>query len=1073
MSRDEDPRIGTLLDSRYRVLERLGRGGAGVVYRARHEDMEREVAIKVLHDDLVISGGAAIERFRREARSAGALSHPNVVTVHDFRRGEGGEAFLVMEYCEGGSLADRVARMGRRPLSEVARYLEEAASAIDAAHAAGIVHRDLKPANLLLSRERIRVADFGLAKVFSGDDPQLTGWRAIGSPLYMSPEQCQGMPADRPSDVYSLGVVAYELLAGVPPFADDEVQAILVAHLSRAPEPLSRLVPGLPERASRAVLDALAKRPEARPGVGELARELALAAREIRTTTVTSDGWSPVVAERRRERLHRERTGALAAEPIGREAELGQLVEALDLAASCGGRLVTIAGEPGTGKSTLVASFLARARVAFPHAWVAVGRTAEHFASAEPCSPVLDALSELLRGPRGAELGAALRAVAPTWAAHFPELRDAEGRDDENDGPRSRDRMPRELSALVETLGAAQPVVLALEDLHWSDPATVDLLSFLASRLDLLPLLVVGTYRPTDVEIERHPLRALLQVLGQGNHSWVEISPAPFGRGDAEALLARELGAAPPPELVELALRRTEGNPLFLVNLLAHLRSSGALVRRDGKLVLLRSVDSLEQSLPEGIAAVIQQKLERLETIDRRLLDAASVVGDSFDAALVAHLVEREEVEVEEALAALESRHRLLAPTGEIQLPDGSASASYRFAHALFRHAFYDELPPRRRELWHRLAAEELERRHGAERGSVLAQLAVHWERGRDPRRAIERNLEAADVAARRNPKHARPALETALDLAGRLPEAEARAVRARLLVRLGRHDAETAEFVGDVSLYERAEAAISEALALEPGSLEARTTLGIVHLERGENERAFVDFARVLELDAAHAPAWDGLSYLFKNTGSWDRALAAHERAAEGDAGYAHSIRRLSVLIYLDRFSDAIAEADALVARRPRFAHHAYWRGIASFYAGDRDEGRRWIERGYELDPDDPIASGVLAFALAADGDRGKARELLASAEPGAAADGTFTYWIAKTHALLEEPARAVDWLGRAIRLGYWDTPWMRKDFAVRSLDGSPGFAERLGEADARRAALERRIHAESTPELAAALAP
>ena len=320
--------------------------------------------------------------------------------------------------------------------------------------------------------------------------------------------------------------------------------------------------------------------------------------------------------------------------------------------------------------------------------------------------------------------------------------------------------------------------------------------------------------------------------------------------------------------------------------------------------------------------------------------------------------------------------------------------------------------------------------------------LALHCELGRDFARAIEHRLAAAELAAARNPRDARPLLAKALELAERLPPDQSAARRAALLIRLGRHDAETAEFAGDVELYARAEQAVSEALVLEPGSVEARTVLGLIHLERGENERAFLDFARALERAPEHAAAWDGLSYLFKNTGLWAASLAAQQRAAALDDRFAHSIRRLSVLIYEGRLDEARDEATALVQRRPKFAHYNYWRGIAAWYSGEHDEARRWIEQAYALDPADPIAQGVLAFVLAAEGGEGeqaRARELLLTAEPGAAADGTFTYWIAKVHALLGDAGAALDWIHKAANLGYWDAPWMRKDAALATLHELP----------------------------------
>ena len=250
------------------------------------------------------------------------------------------------------------------------------------------------------------------------------------------------------------------------------------------------------------------------------------------------------------------------------------------------------------------------------------------------------------------------------------------------------------------------------------------------------------------------------------------------------------------------------------------------------------------------------------------------------------------------------------------------------------------------------------------------------------------------------------------------------------------------------------------------PARSRRATVLGLIHLERGENERAFLDFARALERAPAHAAAWDGLSYLFKNTGLWAASLAAQQRAAALDDRFAYSIRRLSVLIYEGRLDDARVEASALVLRRPKFAHYNYWRGIAAWYAGEHSEARRWIEQAYALDPADPIAQGVLAFALAAaGGGEGelRVRELLATAEPGAAADGTFTYWIAKVHALLGDSAAALDWIRKAAALGYWDAPWMRKDAALATLHGLPEFAALTAEIESRQRAFRAFVAKES----------
>ncbi|MEO7794447.1 MAG: protein kinase [Thermoanaerobaculia bacterium] len=1059
-----DPRLGGLLDRRYRILERVGEGGAGVVYRALHEEMDRPVAIKVLHPELFPSP-VAFARFRREARAAGALVHPHAVTVFDFGRTEEGEPYLAMEFCEGGALSDRIAVEGALPPAEVVTLLAGLAAAVDAAHRQGIVHRDLKPGNILFAGAIAKVADFGLARMLESDDPGLTGGHAIGSPFYMSPEQCQGRPAGTESDIYSLGVIVYTLLTGEVPFRRGTAQEVLLAHLTEEPRPPQAIAPQVGSALSRAVMRALAKNPQARPqSAGDFHQGLLQAL--VETTldspvpSLASSGSLPGSARLRR--ALRERSTGAAPEPIGRGEELALLTELLEAAAAGSGQLVTIAGEPGAGKSTLAHAFLRRARLTAPGARLALGRSPEQFGSAEAYSPFLDALGNLLASGERDSLVPRLVELAPTWAVHFPGVAsEAEAAAGETlAGMRSRDRMPREFAAFVAAIASSssgRPLVLLLEDLQWADPASVDLLAYLAPRLENLKLLLVVTYRPADVESQRHPLRAALASFARGNLPWSEIAPAPFAEDEVAAFLERELGAPPPRELVEFALRRTEGNPLFLLNVLNHLLQSGAVARDGDRVVLARSLDSMDRIVPEGMVALIRDKVDRLDEADRRLLTAASVEGLEFTAAVVASLTERDEMEIEERLRSLQSTHRLVEPVGDLELTSGATTQRYRFVHSLYQHAFYDALAPKRRAAKHLLAADALTVLHAGRLETMRVALALHCEMGRDFARAIEHTLAAAELAAARNPRDARPLLVKALDLAPRLPPDEATARRAALLIRLGRHDAETAEFAGDVELYARAEQAVSEALVLEPGSIEARTVLGLIHLERGENERAFLDFARALERAPAHAAAWDGLSYLFKNTGLWSASLAAQERAAALDDRFAHSIRRLSVLIYEGRLDEARAEASALVVRRPKFAHYNYWRGIAAWYAGEHAEAQRWIEQAFALDPADPIAQCVLAFVLAADGRPGeeeRARELLRSAEPGAAADGTFTYWIAKVHALLGDSGAALEWILKAANLGYWDATWMRKDAALASLHGLENFLVLCDEIESRQQA-------------------
>lgn len=1043
----EDARVGSLLDQRYRILQRLGRGGSGVVYEARHEEMGRLVAIKILRSDLFL-GADALERFRREARAAGRLRHPNVVIVHDFGRTTEGELFLVMESCEGGNLADRLRSGEVLELGEVAATFVPVCAAVGAAHRAGVVHRDLKPANVLFAGGVPKVADFGLARMLEEDDQGLTAGHAIGSPAYMSPEQCAGEAADARSDVYSLGVMLFEALTGRLPFAGPTLQATLTAHLvAELPDPLA-LRPELPTAVAELLRRALAREPEERYASAEELGAALVAALAITPTAPRDVGVGRTTSAR-----VRKTSDQLPVVPIGRKRELASLLQALDAARDGRGGLLTIAGEPGLGKSTLLHAFLGQVGVAFPEVMVAIGRCSEHFGESEAYLPFFDALGGLLAGSTRESVERTVRAFAPTWAAQLPVLAPSPGNVPPDGAARLRDRMPRELGDALASLAVTRPLVLALEDLHWADSASVDLLSYLVPRLQTLRILVVGTCRREDVERTGHPLRALLRRLRQTGGAR-EIEPRSLGEEEIAELVTRELGGTPPAELVTLVRRITEGNPLFVVNAARHLLEAGAVVRAGDQVLLLSPTSELEETVPHGLMGLLEERIERLEERERTLLQAASVLGDTFEAAVVAKLLGEDELAIEERLDMVARRHRLIEVVGEIDYPSGVVSMRLRFVHALYQNALYSSLLARRRTVWHGVAAATLRSLYGRHTEPVAVSLAVHHERARELPAAIDAYVEAAELIGRGNPRDARPLLERALALAERLDGEVSVAPRVELLVRLARHDAETAELIGDVALYDRAQRLASAALAIAPASAEARTTLGLVHLERGDNLAAFAEFARVLAGDPHHGAAWDGLAYLFKNTGLWDESLLACARAGACDDRFAHSIRKLSVLIFQGRTGEAVAEAEALVARRPRFSHYAYWRGIAAFYAGDEAGCRAWVERGYGYDPEDQIGQGVLAFVQARAGEHQRARELVRSAEQGALADGTFTYWIANVYAVLGDHEHALLWLRRAVELGYWNAPWMARDPAIAGLRAAPGFAALWSEVEARQSA-------------------
>ncbi|HEX2412243.1 MAG TPA: serine/threonine-protein kinase [Solirubrobacteraceae bacterium] len=265
----DDPRLGSVIAG-YRIEERIGRGGMGVVYRAEHLNLRRRAAVKIIAPDLAESEGFR-ERFTREARVAAALQHPNIVTVYDAGEVDG-LLYLAMQYIEGEDLAARLRRERRLRPYRAIDVCRQVASALDAAHAMGLIHRDVKPANVLIEGRTAFLTDFGLTKRLEGTHAQLTrAGDVVGTIHYVAPEQIEGRRVSARSDVYSLGCLFYHCLAGQVPFAHDTDVAVIYAHLSEEPPRLSSLRPELPEGLDAVMAKALDKSPDRRfPSCGDL-----------------------------------------------------------------------------------------------------------------------------------------------------------------------------------------------------------------------------------------------------------------------------------------------------------------------------------------------------------------------------------------------------------------------------------------------------------------------------------------------------------------------------------------------------------------------------------------------------------------------------------------------------------------------------------------------------------------------------------------------------------------------------------------------------------------------------------
>jgi predicted ATPase/DNA-binding winged helix-turn-helix (wHTH) protein len=458
---------------------------------------------------------------------------------------------------------------------------------------------------------------------------------------------------------------------------------------------------------------------------------------------------------------------------VGREAELGLLHRCLMRAMRGSRQVVFLTGEPGIGKTTLVDAFLANP-ASGTKVRVARGQCVEHFGSGEGYLPLLEALAQLCRDPGGDELIALLTRHAPTWLVQMPALisdnelaavqRRVQGA--------SRERMLRELAEALEVLTAATPLILVIEDLQWSDFSTLDLLSLTAQRRGLARLLLLGTYRPADVILSRHPVRALkqeLQVRGQCE----ELALGCLNVSEVDQyLVARFPAQKSSTALGQFIHHATEGNPLFMVNVVDYWLSQGVLAETDGQWCLTADVADARVGLPESLRQMIEKQLERFTPVEQRVLEVASVVGSTFSAALVAPALEVSTEEVEEVCRRLAQRALFLRESVPTQWPDGTISANYSFLHAFYQQVQYERLVVGRRVRLHRQLGQWLEAAYGGQTDEIAAELAVHFERGHAYEQAVQYAWKAADNAGRRHAPHEAAALlSKALELLEALPD--------------------------------------------------------------------------------------------------------------------------------------------------------------------------------------------------------------------------------------------------------------------------------------------------------------
>jgi predicted ATPase len=438
---------------------------------------------------------------------------------------------------------------------------------------------------------------------------------------------------------------------------------------------------------------------------------------------------------------------------VGRSADLSRLRAALEKASTGHRQVVFVTGEPGIGKSALLEAFLAEA-VADSDLHIGRGQCIEQRGESEPYLPLLEALEGLCRSQSGEKVIEIVRQIAPTWLVQLPGLIDRAAfiQLQQSVLGIGRSRMLREIAETLRQISAQRPLVLLLEDLQWSDPSTLTLIDLLARRTESARMLIIATHRPVTTLSASHPLQALLRELVGRNCEVISLEA--LNVDDVEGYVSQRVDFSsgdliPIRQVAQSIYQRTGGNPLFMTAVVEALLG-GEGEGAENMSLLHERINHIDRMAPRNVMQAIDQQYMLLSPDEQGILQSASVAGFGFSAAAVAAADDLSLAAAEEQCAALARRMSFLQQTGEMEWPDGTVAACFRFRHEIFWEAVYRRITTARRAMLHQRVGEREERAYGDRSEEISAELARHFEQARDFHRMLKYREQAAQMALHR-----------------------------------------------------------------------------------------------------------------------------------------------------------------------------------------------------------------------------------------------------------------------------------------------------------------------------------
>jgi oligopeptide transport system substrate-binding protein len=749
--------IDKLIQNRYQLGPELGQGGMGTVFRGYDQFLKREVAIKVVTNPNLDESSR--QKLLREAQAAAKLNHTNIVAIHDAGY-QGHNAFIVMELVEGAP----VSRDQYDEIEEVIDITTQICSALEHAHSFGIVHRDLKPENVLItSKGVIKLTDFGLARSTSS---RLTNEGLIeGTVFYMAPEQALGRSIDHRTDLYSLGVMLYEMVTGQLPFTADDPIQVITQHINTPVAPPRAHVPNLSPSLDELILVLLKKKPENRPDSAKIVKS---ALKEVTKTIGAKDIIAGI------EPINRIIHGQM----VGRDDEMREAVGHWQKALSGESHVLLVTGESGIGKSRFVKELQTYVGVSGAE----ILATECYAEGGAPYGPISHLVRTML------EEDAKLIDSLPGFYLEYlrntaPEIRHVMQGPVSDNLPEGRSRLEAFSESFVDLCSRKSKgngLLFVLEDIQWSDGGSMYIIRQLArrSRSLNLPILIVLTYLEEEAHDPETLRETIYELSRERLSSLIELKR--LSRAATSDLLMAMMREEISREFVDGIYHETEGNPFFIEEVCKSLIESGDL-HHDGEKWCCFDMERL--NIPQSIRIAVQERLHRLPSETRDSLLRAAVIGREFDFDTLKKMSDLDEDSLINALELAENSHLIY----EVDPGSNGRSprvTSFAFSQKLIITALIESIGTLRRKEIHRRAAEALESSFGDNLEPYALRIGRHFAIAGETTPASGYLLRAGDFAHQVFAyQDAIVAYQEALHL---LKESQQYGLAARTLMKLG-----------------------------------------------------------------------------------------------------------------------------------------------------------------------------------------------------------------------------------------------------------------------------------------------